>query len=172
MLGETHDSLPRGAARRALLAAPAALYRWRLGWLLGRRFLTLTYRWRRTGQLRHAVVEVIRFDPAIQESVVLSAFGPTAAWYLRLREAPPVCVQQGRRRYRPVHRFPDHAEAVEIAAELCRKHPLEARLAPPVFRALGATGVCGPAGAREWFASLPMVAARPCGDPDGDSVAT
>ena len=82
-----------------------------------------------------------------------------------MRAAGPAPLSSG-------HRFPDHAEAVEIAAELCRKHPLEARLAPLVFRALGATGVSGPAGAREVPASLPMVPVRPRGQTDGDSVAT
>ena len=101
------------AALNALYRAPAWLYRWRLGWLAGHRFLLLTYRGRRTGRTLQAVLEVVRYDRATRESTVVSAYGPTAGWYLSLRSAPALRIQTGRLDYPPHHRFlgPDEALA-------------------------------------------------------------
>jgi hypothetical protein len=54
---------------------PIYLYRLNLGLLLGHRFLLLVHRGRRSGLLRETVLEVILYEPATRESVVLSAWG-------------------------------------------------------------------------------------------------
>ncbi|MGZ6320715.1 MAG: nitroreductase family deazaflavin-dependent oxidoreductase, partial [Ktedonobacterales bacterium] len=80
---------------------PIALYRARLGWLLGHRFLLLTHRGRKTGMIRHTVLEVVHFDPATRESTVLSAYGERADWYHNLLVHPAVEVQTGWSLYVP-----------------------------------------------------------------------
>jgi hypothetical protein len=57
---------------------PIALYRARLGWLLGHRFLLLTHRGRKSGKIHQTVLEVVRYDPATRESVALSAWDARA----------------------------------------------------------------------------------------------
>jgi hypothetical protein len=67
-------SKPTGALRLAL-RLPIYLYHLNLGWLLVHRFLLLIHRGRESGLLRETVLEVILYEPATRESVVLSAWG-------------------------------------------------------------------------------------------------
>ncbi len=67
-------SKPAGALRLAF-RLPIYLYRLDLGRLLGHRFLLLVHRGRESGLLRETVLEVIMYNPATGESVVLSAWG-------------------------------------------------------------------------------------------------
>ena len=62
---------PTGIVRVAF-RLPVYLYRANLGWLLGHRGLLLTHRGRKSGRVYQTVLEVIRYDPATCESVVLS----------------------------------------------------------------------------------------------------
>lgn len=84
---------------------PIMLYRARLGWLLGRRFLLLTHRGRTTGKLRRTVLEVVQYDRVRHESVVLSAYGERADWYRNLLARPAVEVRTGRSQYVPQYRL-------------------------------------------------------------------
>jgi hypothetical protein len=63
---------------RLAFRLPIYLYRLNLGWLLGHRFLLLVHRGRRSGLRRETVLEVVRYNPATKESVVLSAWGERA----------------------------------------------------------------------------------------------
>jgi hypothetical protein len=146
---------------RALFGSPSRLYGWDLGWLLGHRFLALTYRGRRTGRTLRTVLEVIGYDPSTQESVVASAYGLRAGWYLSIRSAPALLVETGRLRYAPQQRFlaPDEARAVSEA--FCRAHPIEARLGASLLGWIGAAIDRRPASVSQTLASLPMVAFRP-----------
>src|SRR5438477_12896418 len=92
----------------------AWLYRWHLGWLVGHRFLILTYRGRRTGRRLQTVLEVMLWDPTTQESVVVSAYGPRAGWYLSIRSQRALRVQTGRMDYRPRQRLLEADEAAGI----------------------------------------------------------
>src|SRR5215472_11028027 len=68
------------AALRCLLRAPAHLYLWKCGWLLGHRFLLLIHIGRRTGLTRHTVLEVLEYRREGPEAIVMSAFGPSVDW--------------------------------------------------------------------------------------------
>lgn len=131
-----------------------------LGRLLGRRFLSVTHRGRKSGKLYETVLEVAVFDPAIQESVVVSAYGTNADWYRNLQETPAIRVRTGRMDYVPEHRILTEEEAMTAAARFCRDHPWEAKLAPRVLPAIGA-GAPGSSDPVAMMASLPMVAFRP-----------
>jgi deazaflavin-dependent oxidoreductase (nitroreductase family) len=145
---------------RLAFKAPAGLYRIGLGRLLGRRFLALTHRGRTSGRLYDTVLEVAVFDPATEESVVVSAYGTGADWYRNLQAAPAVRVRTGTVDYPPEHRFLTPEEATAAATEFCRLHPWEAKLAPRALPAIGGTAA-GSSDPVQLMASLPMVAFRP-----------
>lgn len=87
---------PRGLLRWAL-RAPILLYRLRLGWLLGDRFLLLHHVGRKTGLPRKTVVEVVEHDEANDSYLVASGWGTRSQWYRNLQAAPDVTIQVGRR---------------------------------------------------------------------------
>jgi deazaflavin-dependent oxidoreductase (nitroreductase family) len=78
---------------------PIALYRARLGRLLGHRFLPLTHRGRKSGKIYQTVLEVVHYDPATRESAALSAWGERADWYQNIVARPAIEVQTGGDRY-------------------------------------------------------------------------
>ena len=146
---------------RWMFAIPVWLYRHGLGWMLGHRFLLLSHRGRKTGRVRQTVLEVILYNAAARESVVVSAYGTGADWYRNLEKEPALRVQTGRLDYRPSHRLLTGEEAWMAARTFVRQHPLEARLASLVLRWIGATGDEAPKSAVELIASLPLVGFRP-----------
>lgn len=147
---------PRGLLRR-LLRLPAALYECNLGWLLGYRFLLLTHRGRTSGRIYRTVLEVLHFDPATRESIVVSAWGSRADWFRNLQAGPAAEVHTGRLRYAPRHRVLPHEEAEVVYARWERAHPLEARILP---RLLG-FDTRDPAARQRVLDTIPLVAFRP-----------
>lgn len=127
--GSRQPSPPRGLMGR-LLALPVWIYRLRLGWLLGTRFLMLTHRGRSTGRVRQVVVEAMAHDPATGESLVMAGWGRRTQWLLNLEAGGGIEGRTGRLRYRPAVRLlePDEAEAVLAGYELRN------RVAVPVVR--------------------------------------
>ena len=126
--GTLKSPRPRGCARR-LLRAPIWLYRLRLGWLLGRRFLLIEHRGRTSGKPRYTVLEVVRHDRRAGSYVVASGWGRKADWYRNIRVTPEVRLMVGARRF--------DARAVplpvpEAGRELCSY----ARAHPAAFRVL------------------------------------
>jgi deazaflavin-dependent oxidoreductase (nitroreductase family) len=113
---------PRGLLRLGY-RLPIALYRAHLGWLLGRRFLLLTHRGRKSGTLRRTVLEVVRYDPATRESAVMSAYGDRADWYRNILASPPIEVQTGRDRYAPQYRPLAPDERLTALADYRKRYP-------------------------------------------------
>ena len=103
---------------------PIYLYRLKLGWSLGHRFLLLIHRGRKSGLLHQTVLEVIRYNPAAEESVVLSARGEKADWYRNIDASPALEVRTGRERYVPKQRFLAPEENHAVILEYARRHPL------------------------------------------------
>src|SRR5690625_1157096 len=75
--------IPRRIAR-----APIVLYRLGLGGLLGRRFVLLEHRGRRSGQIRQVVLETISVDPDVIH--VVSGYGDESQWLRNVRADPRV----------------------------------------------------------------------------------
>jgi deazaflavin-dependent oxidoreductase (nitroreductase family) len=122
-----NEKRPRGL-RRLALRAPLLLYRARLGWLLGERFLLLVHRGHRTGRARKTILEVAHRDERAGEVVVIAAWGETAAWYRNLQAAPAIEVRIGRERWlAPNHRFLDERELITVLESYQRAHPSAAR---------------------------------------------
>lgn len=79
------QSRPAGVLR-LVFRLPVYLYRLRLGWLLG-------HRGRKSGRIYHAVLEVIRYDLATRESMVLSGWGERADTIKLLSQHPARALQ-------------------------------------------------------------------------------
>ncbi len=150
-------SKPTGALRLAL-RLPICLYHLNLDWLLGHRFLLLIHRGRESGLLRETVLEVILYEPATRESVVLSAWGEKADWYRNIEAAPALEVRTGGQRYVPEQRFLAPEENHAVISDYERRHPLAFRVFARVFGyPLDATE----AARREFSYSLRLAAFHP-----------
>jgi deazaflavin-dependent oxidoreductase (nitroreductase family) len=153
-------SRPSGTLR-LIFRLPIYLYRLNLGWLLAHRGLLLIHQGRKSGLLRETVLEVIRYDPATKESVVLSSWGEKADWYRNIKGTPAMEVRTGGERYVPEHRFLAPEENHTEITDYERRHPLAVRIFAQVFGyPLGATQSVR----REFASSLRLVGFRPRDD--------
>ena len=116
-----------------LLKLPVHIYRLKMGWVLGHRFLMLTHRGRKSGKVRQTVLEVVAYDRARRESFVASGWGTTTDWYRNIEAAPALAIQTGTARYRPVQHFLSQDENLQALMMFKRKHPFEVRLALRLF---------------------------------------
>ncbi len=87
---------------KKLLRAPARLYGWHAGWILGRRFLRLTHVGRCSGRLYQTILEVIGENRESGELIVVAGFGCTADWYRNLQASDAREVAVGRERFVPI----------------------------------------------------------------------
>jgi deazaflavin-dependent oxidoreductase (nitroreductase family) len=77
---------------RALYRFPILLYRLRLGWILGHRFLLLEHHGRKSAKLRYAVIEVVDHDRDEGSYVVAAAWGTQSDWFKNISKAPRVYI--------------------------------------------------------------------------------
>ena len=157
---------PKGIVR-LLLRLPIFLYRRHLGWLLGHRFLLLTHRGRKSGRIRRTVLEVVRFDPATRESIVVSAWGMRADRYRNIQAAPALKIQTGTECYVPVQRILSADEAYACLSAFERDHPIEAWILPHL---LGIPYDGSDSAKRALVAAVRLVGFRPCPRPERSSV--
>lgn len=119
-------SAPRGV-RRALFRLPIQLYRLRLGWILGGRFMLLTHIGRRSGRPRQTVIEVVDHDRATRSYLVCSGFGAKADWYRNVVREPRVTVQVGRHRMEARAQPLSAEEGGEAMARYAMRHRYAAK---------------------------------------------
>lgn len=117
---------PKGLLR-FLLQLPTVLYRLRLGWLLGERFVMLHHVGRKTGQLRRTVVEVVGHDKVRDTYYIVSGWGFKANWYQNLRAAPEITIQVGSRKLEVYAETMPAKEGAQILLDYRQKHPFAAR---------------------------------------------
>lgn len=104
---------------------PTLIYRVGLGGLLGRRFLLLVHRGRKSGLERRALLEVISYRDDPPAAAVLSGWGKRSQWFLNLQAAPPVAVSIGRECWRnPQCEVLGPDRVVETVEEYRREHRL------------------------------------------------
>ena len=150
---------------RLLLRAPAPLYRWRLGGVLGGRFLLLTHAGRRSGRLYRTPLEVLGPGSLPDEVLVLAGFGRDSDWVRNVRAGHAVEVAIGRRRFVPVWRELDERAAADALAAYERRNRW---IAPVVRRMLGRLAGWrydgGPESRRRLVRRLPVLGFRPAGE--------
>jgi deazaflavin-dependent oxidoreductase (nitroreductase family) len=88
-MGTVRRSPPQGWLR-LLLRFPLSLYRLRLGWLLGSRFLCLEHVGRKSHRWRSTVLEVLRHDATSGICVIASGWGENSQWCKNLMVNPHV----------------------------------------------------------------------------------
>ena len=145
---------------RRLLRVPIVLYRLRLGWLLGHRFLVLTHLGRRTGAVHRTVLEVVRWDASNHEAVVITPWPEHADWYRNIRATPAAEIWIGRARFRPEQRTLPKAEVADALDSYARKGGAESRAMERLF---GWRRDSSPGDRERLLAGLAAVAFRPIG---------
>jgi deazaflavin-dependent oxidoreductase (nitroreductase family) len=151
------------------LRAPVVLYDWHLGWLLGRRFLRLTHRGRRSGRSYRMMLEVLGNDQDRGEVFVMVGLGRAAQWYRNVIVGGAVEVAIGRERFRLAYRELAPAQAAEVLANYESCHPLLALVVRSLLSQLVGWRYDGSASARERLVGeRPILAFSPVGSPDSD----
>ncbi|GAB4463561.1 MAG: nitroreductase family deazaflavin-dependent oxidoreductase [Anaerolineales bacterium] len=117
---------PRGLLR-LFLRMPIALYRVRLGWLLGGRFLMLTHTGRKSGQPRQTVLEVVYHDSETGAYFVAAAWRGKADWFKNVQANPAVQVTAGTRTFPAAAAVMQADEAARIFLAYARRYPLAFR---------------------------------------------
>ncbi len=106
-----------------LLQAPKWVFRARLGFIFGSRFLLLEHTGRKSDLLRQTPLEVAHHDRARGEYIVASGLGVQADWYRNIQASPAQAIWIGRHRYSVAQRFLPTEEAVEVMKGYEREHP-------------------------------------------------
>ncbi len=124
---KTLVSAPPSGLMRRLARLPIVLYRRRLGWLIGQRFVLLEHIGRKSGRVRSTVVEVIGQDRANDTYSIAAGWGRRANWYQNLLATPQITIQVGRRRLNVCAEPVPPSEGVRVLLEYCQNHPLASR---------------------------------------------
>jgi deazaflavin-dependent oxidoreductase (nitroreductase family) len=152
---------PRSALRAAL-RVPVLLYRWRLGWLLGHRFLLLVHVGRRSGRHYETVLEVVEYDRALPAAIVMSGWGRSADWYRNVEAAPSCQVRIGRQEWVATTEVLEDAEALEVFAAYEHRNRWVAPIMRRVLSALAGWRYDGSTESRRRLVGdLPLVRLRP-----------
>jgi len=104
-----------------MFRAPIGLYRLRLGFVLGRRFLMLEHRGRKTGITRRTVLEVVANDR--DTLCVAAAWGERAHWLRNIVVDPNVRIYWGVRRFDTVAARIETERARSVLSEYAGAHP-------------------------------------------------
>ena len=141
--------------QKLMLKAPTYLYRARLGFVFGKRFVMIEHRGRRSGNLYRTVIEVAgRLDDP-PEYVCTSGTGPNADWYRNLHANGVEAVWVGSKHHSAGVRFLEPAEAATVMADYERAH---AKTAAKLYDVMGVSYDGSEAGLVEMMEQIPMVA--------------
>ena len=106
---------------------PIFLYRLRLGWLLGNRFMQITHVGRHSGKVRRAILAVLHFDKTTQEIFAVSAW-KGSDWYYNIQALPALQVESGFVQYVPAQRTLSPEEITAAFVAYRKQHPLFSRI--------------------------------------------
>ena len=110
-----------------ILKLPLVLYRLRLGWLFGHRFVLLTHVGRRSGKTRQTILALLHFDARTQEIMAISAWS-ASEWYKNIQACPALQVETGFTHYAPAQRFLTTEEIALLFEEYRRERPIFSRI--------------------------------------------
>jgi deazaflavin-dependent oxidoreductase (nitroreductase family) len=105
-----------------LFKIPILYYKLGLGWMLGKRFLLLTTRGRKTGKPHHTPLEFVS-NPQDESCRVSPGWGGNTDWYKNLRHDPHVTVQVGRRKFAAIAEPAQDEESAKFMQDVSRRHP-------------------------------------------------
>ena len=108
---------------RAFMRFPIYLYRARLGWLFGERFLMLSHIGRKSGLTRYVVLEVVNQEPENNIFYIAAAWGKRADWYQNILANPKVTVQVKNRQFTALAETISQEAALENLWVYAQKYP-------------------------------------------------
>lgn len=147
-----------------VLRTPNLLYANGLGWVFGHRFVQIVHVGRRSGRTRHTVVEVLGYDPASGETVVVSGLGRSADWLRNLCAAGSGALDFGHGPRPATVRLLGEDEAVAVLTAYERRNRLVRPVVHRVLTVLAGWPYDGsPEATRRLVRQLPLVAFRPAG---------
>ena len=123
MLKKIGEPAPPTGFKLNLFRAPLYLYRLRLGFLFGERFIRLKHWGRVSGELKETVIEVIGQDKPAGKVFSASGFGDKSQWYKNIIANENVFVTLKNTEYRAIARAVDEDRAKEILFRYARSHP-------------------------------------------------
>ena len=123
-----------GKILRILFRLPLLLYRARLGWLLGSRFLMLTHAGRVSGLPRYTVLEVVHQDQIKGTFYVVAAYAEHADWLRNVMLDPRVTVTSGWRTFAAIASRLEHQNARKVLLWYALKHPRALRVIARLFQ--------------------------------------
>jgi deazaflavin-dependent oxidoreductase (nitroreductase family) len=106
---------------------PLVLYRLRLGWLLGKRFMQITHVGRRSSRTYRTVLAVLKFDGKTNEIYAISAW-KGSDWYYNIQASPALQVETGFIHYVPALRTLSAEEITSTFMEYRKQHPIFSRM--------------------------------------------
>ena len=138
---------------------PIWLYRLRLGWILGQRFLLLTHTGRKSGLPRETVLEVVDHDETEDVYFIASGWGERSQWFRNIQKTPEVVVRVGTRSFQATAKRLVQEDAANVLARYAERHP-------SAFRTLSKTMVGEALGGTKEEClrvaqSVPLIALRP-----------
>ena len=149
---------PRSLLLRLMLRFPLWLYATPLRLVMGRYYIRIKHRGRRSGKVYSTMVDIVHHDRESGEIFVSSGWGDRSDWWRNLKSSPALEVTIGGRRFVPEQRFLDEDEAYRIRRLAWKRHPIMSRITlltvrypkPAIDKDL-----------RKWARDMPFVAFRP-----------
>lgn len=105
------------------MRSPILLYHLNLGWLLGKRFLLLEHRGRKSGIIRKAVIEVVDHDVQKGSYIVAAAWGNRSDWYKNIEAEPNVKIGVGTKRFFAFAKTLSADDAAQHLNAYATRHP-------------------------------------------------
>jgi len=149
---------PTGILRWAL-HAPRWVYHSGLGWMLGNRFLLLSYVGRRSGLDRETVIEMVAHDKESDTLYVASAWGTRADWFQSILANPHVKIQVGMRKITSHAQVVDPEDAAYWLSIYAKNHPTAFRELSGLLVGKALSGTQEEC--RELARTVPVIAFRP-----------
>ncbi len=106
---------------------PLILYRLGLGRMLGKRFMLLTHKGRRSGKVYRTVLAVLRFDEKTGEVLAVSPWS-ASNWYRNIQATPALEVETGGVRFAPTQRDLSPEEIAALFIEFRNEHSIFSRM--------------------------------------------
>ena len=123
MLKKIGEPAPPKGLKLKLFRAPLYLYRFKLGFLLGERFIRLKHLGRVSGDLKETVIEVIDQDKSNSKILSASGFGEKSQWFKNVSVNNSVFVTLKNTEYKAVARVLSPDEATAVLLKYAKAHP-------------------------------------------------
>ena len=123
MLRKIGEPAPPKGLKLKLFRAPIYLYRFKLGFLLGERFIHLKHWGRNSGNLKETVIEVIDQDKTNRKVYSASGFGERSQWFKNISANKSVFVTLKNTEYRATARILSADEATKVLLRYVKAHP-------------------------------------------------